>query len=139
MRTPQPSAGTQTCKTVSFNSMDLPLLHPIPQKPQTGAYGWCRLQGTPVTLLQHQFPVPNTWLLLCHVIATKPWHWCIPSLGDFWAWLVLVVTVDRGHGWEHVMDAICVLLVGPSWAGVTYAAPCPCWAWGFHAWRRCWG
>lgn len=36
------------------------------------------------------------------------------------AQLVLVVTVDRGHGWEHIMDAICVLLVGPSWAVVTY-------------------
>lgn len=53
--------------------------------------------------------------------------------------LVLVVTIDRGHGWEHVMDPICVLLVGPSWAGVTCASPCPRWAWGFLPCRRCWG
>lgn len=53
--------------------------------------------------------------------------------------LVLVVTVDRRQGWEHVMDAICVLLVRPSWAGVTCAAPCPHWAWGFPPCRRCLG
>lgn len=40
--------------------------------------------------------------------------------------LNLVVTVDRGQAWEHVMDAICVLLVGLSCSKVTYAAPCLC-------------
>lgn len=64
-----------------------------------------------------------------------------PFIGGFLgrACLVLVVTVDRRHGWEHVMDAICVLLVGPSWAGVSYAAPCLHWAWGFPPCRRRWG
>lgn len=42
----------------------------------------------------------------------------------------LIVTVDRGQGWEHVMDAICVLLVALSCAKVTHAAPCLCWDWG---------
>lgn len=61
-----------------------------------------------------------------------------PFIGGFLgrAWLVLVVTVVVGHGWEHVMDAICVLLVGPSWAKVTCAAPCLCWVWGFRPYRR---
>lgn len=50
--------------------------------------------------------------------------------------LNLVVTVGRGQGWEHVMDAICVLLVGLSCAKVTCTAPCLCWAWGFPPCRR---
>lgn len=73
----------------SLNNTDLPLLPPILQKTWTGAGGWCRLQGT-VTLLQHQIPVPNTRLLLCCVLAAKPWHWYVPSSGDFWAELSLI-------------------------------------------------
>lgn len=77
--------------------------------------------------------------LLC--ACSKALALVCPFIGGFLGrtQLNLLVTVDRGHGWEHVMDAICVLLVGRSCTKVTYAAPCPCWARGLPPCRRHWG